>query len=120
MSWKKTLEAKDTEEVRPGIFIQKYWGPLKNYKVPVDRVVNPLVWKGEWRLNKQFRYRNLITIAVVLFLAFTYINETQFCRDLQENPCEILPNITNYCTQINTGGIAFGEESDTFTLQNNP
>lgn len=118
MSFQKSIEPKDTEEVKPGIFVQKYRGAY--------RVVNPISWKGKWRFNKQFGWRNLATVLIIGFLAFTYFEETNFCRALEENPCEILPNITNYClnqafNNIELDNIFNNERGqDTFTLQDNP
>ncbi len=89
MSLINSLTPDNTEEIKPGLFVQNRKG---NY-----RVVNPIAWKGKWRLDKQFGWKNLITIVIVIFVAYTYINETTFCRQLQANPCEMLPEITSYC-----------------------
>lgn len=101
MSLIKALTPAETEEIKPGLFIQK--GKNGNY-----RVINPIAWKGEWRLNKQFAWRNLITIVIVLFLAWSYFNETSYCRELKEDPCFLLENLTNYCS-ANLGDV-FNEE----------
>ena len=97
MSFVDSLTPKDTEEIKPGLFVQNRKG---NY-----RVVNPIAWKGQWRLDKQFGWKNLITIVIVIFVAYTYINETTFCRQLQANPCEMLPEIINYCSSENQLGV---------------
>ena len=113
MSFIERLTPKDTEEIKPGIFIQKRG---EGY-----RVVNPITWDNEWRLNKHFGWRNLFTIVLILFLAWSYFTETQFCRELQENPCEILPNITNYCMQQQTNNQVIYEEGENlYTIQDYP
>lgn len=117
MSLIEKLAPKDTEEVRPGIFVQKR---EKKY-----RVVNPIAWEGQWRFKDQFSWKNLITIAIIIFLAWTYFNETSFSRQLQENPCEILPNITQYCFERNNhlilnDQVINGEREYNFTIQDYP
>lgn len=68
-SIEKRLREKKTEEVKPGLFVQ----PIgKGY-----RKINPLVWNGEWKLRNQFSWKNLIWILIVLFLAWSYNNDTE-------------------------------------------
>ncbi len=64
MKLSDTFEPDNTEEIKPGLFIQNKKG---NY-----RQVNPIVWKGKWRLTKQFGWKNLVWIVIVLFLVFAY------------------------------------------------
>ncbi len=89
MNFKESFTPKDTEELKPGLFIQK--------KGDTYRQINPVVWNNEWRLKNQFGWRNLFTIAIILFIAWSYFNDTQWCRDFMEDPCEVLPNVTQYC-----------------------
>ena len=114
------LTPKDTEEIKPGLFVQK--------KKNGYRAVNPIAWNGKYRWRKQFGWRTVFTIAIICFIAFTYFNETSYCRQLQENPCELLPNITDYCygkeidqrviNQLIIEGI--NGTRNTTTIQNNP
>ncbi len=94
MNWKKILTPINTEEVRPGLFIQ---AKTKNPSSIEYRVINPICWKEKYRWNKQFSWKNLVTILIIAFLAWSYLNETQYARELQENPCEMLPDIQEYC-----------------------
>lgn len=118
MSLIETLTPKNTEQLRPGLFVQEKKG---NY-----RVVNPIAWEGKWRLNKQFSYRNMITVVIVIFIAWTYFNETEFCRELKEDPCALLPDIINYCSERNSLVVSFNPEVNdewknySSSLQNNP
>lgn len=113
MNLKEILTPKDTEEVRPGIFLQRR-------ESGEYRIVKPIVWKGEWKLKQQFSLRNLFMIILVLFIAWSYFEETEYCRQLQENPCEILPNITSYCFSKNFNIVDDGKREDTITIQDYP
>ncbi|KKL12538.1 hypothetical protein LCGC14_2534780 [marine sediment metagenome] len=60
MSLIDSLTPKDTEEIRPGLFIQKR---EKGY-----RVLNPIAWNGKYRWRKQFSWRSVFTIAIIIFI----------------------------------------------------
>ncbi len=118
MNWKKTLTPLNTEEVRPGIFVQS---KPKNPNSIEYRVINPICWKGNYRWKKQFSWRSLITIIIILFLAWSYLNETRYARELAEDPCGLLPNITSYCNEKNKiSGDYDGQEGYTFIVQDYP
>ncbi len=116
MSLRKALSPKDTEEIKPNLFIQKRG--KDNY-----RKVEPLVWNGKWRIKQQFGWKNLFTIVIVLFLAWSYFNETSYCRELQENPCELIPELITYCSQFNSFGDTDIQNERGYynlTIQSNP
>ncbi len=118
MSWKKVLTPINTEEIRPGLFIQS---KPKNPDNVQYRVINPICWKGKYRWNKQFSWKNLITIIIIAFLAWSYFTETQYSRELQENPCEMLPDIQKYCYERDLiVGDDYAEENYTFVIQDYP
>lgn len=116
MNWKKKLTPKNTEEVRPGLFIQKWFDTKKEGRY---RVINPICWKGKYRWRKQFSWGNLITIIIILFLVWTYFSATEFCRELQKDPCEILPDIEEFCS-VKINEVDYGEEEYTVTIQDYP
>lgn len=118
MNWKKTLTPTDTEEVRPGLFIQE----KKNEKGPSSyKVINPICWKGKYRWGKQFSWKNLIWIVLIAFLAWTYQAETEYSRQLQEDPCVLLQNITNYCSSFQlTAGDAYDQQNYPVIIQDYP
>ena len=117
MDFKKILTPENTEEIRPGLFVQS---KTENPDNIIYRVVNPICWKGKYRWKRQFGWRNVITIAIILFLAFTYFNDTSFCRALQEDPCQLIQNISSYClAKTKLSGVNY-EGADSFTLQNYP
>lgn len=119
MNWKDALTPKDTEEIRPGLFIQSR---PKNPDSIEYRVINPICWNGKYRWRKQFSWKNLITIIIIAFLAWSYLNETQYARELAENPCELLPNITKYCYEKQSfiDGDNYAREKYTFIIQDYP
>ncbi len=118
MNWKKVLTPENTEELRPGLFIQS---KAKNPSDIEYKVINPICWKGKYRWNKQFSWKNLITIIIIAFLAWSYLTETEYARELAENPCDLLPNITSYCNaKMNIAGDNYAEENYTVIIQDYP
>ena len=121
MSLIDSLTPKNTEEIKPGLFIQQNRNGYRN--------INPIAWNGELRLRKQFGLRNLFVIALIIFIAFSYYNDTKTCRDFQANPCDYISNYTTYCMGINENYnmlygegevIKDGEKFNTSSLQSNP
>ncbi len=118
MNWKKVLTPINTEEIRPGLFIQS---KPKNPDSIEYRVINPVCWDGNYRWKKQFSWKNLITIIIICLLAWSYLTETQYSRQLQEDPCELLPNITSYCWEKNKiSGDDYAEENYTVIISDYP
>lgn len=121
MSFKDSLTPKDTEEIKPGFFIQK--------KGDTYRQINPIVWKGNWNLKKQFSWKNLFVIILVLFIAYSYHTNTKACEEFQANPCEHLQNLSSFClgNEMQRQNLDYlggdevdNERGDTPSLQNNP
>ncbi len=108
----KALTPKDTEEIKPGLFIQK---THKGY-----RQVNPAAWDGKinWKnfiLGKDF-FKSLIWFAIILFLAWSYFHDTSEYREFYE---EVNSNPVLFCTNVSLVNINNNEFEDTFTIQNN-
>ena len=89
MSLKESIEKrllyKNTEEIRPGLFVQLNKGKYKQVK--------PMVWKGEWKLKGQFTWRNLFTMLAIIFVVGTYIYDSVEINKFNEDPfayCEEL------------------------------
>ena len=89
----EALTPKDTEELRPGLFIQK---TSKGY-----RQIKPLAWKGELKIKEQLKtllnFRTLFTIVLICFIAWSYFEDTQACREFQADPCPLLDSYNEYC-----------------------
>jgi len=94
----KALTPQDTEEVKPGLFIQK---TLQGY-----RQVYPAAWNGKinWKnflLGGKF-WKNFIIFLILMLIAFSYYQETKVCREFQSSPCKFLPNLTDYCYKLDS------------------
>ena len=123
MSLADSLTPKNTEEIKPGLFIQSYQGGYRQIK--------PLAWNGEIRWREQIRtifcFRTIFTIALILFLAWSYYSNTKSCEEFQANPCPYLGDLTDYCfgiTQDINKNIPFiienGKEMDSNPLSGDP
>ena len=119
MSLADKLTPKNTEEIKPGLFIQK---TASGY-----RSVTPAAWEGKinWKvtlLGSQ-PLKHLFVFALLMFLAYGYFSGTISCDEFQSDPCKYLPNITSYCNEKTFGTNPFGIlESDdakqnTYSLQ---
>ena len=86
MSLIDSLTPKDTEEVKPGLFIQRKLGSYKQ--------IHPSAWNGKiiW---KNFLFgtnpiRNFLWFAILMFLVFAYTNDVAqykgFYEEVQGNP----------------------------------
>ena len=98
MSFIDSLTPKDTEEVRPGLFIQK---TSKGY-----RQIYPAAWNGKINYNNFFFgsgfLKSFIWFAILMIIIFGYYDSTKSCNEFQSDPCKYLPNITTYCIEEET------------------
>ncbi len=124
MSWIERLTPKNTEELKPGLFIQK---SRDGY-----RQVYPAAWNGEviWK-NFFFGggwFKPLAFFLIIILLALGYYTTFENCMEFQADPCKFLPNITSYCIgqyqvagldlNLSRGGNA--KRGDTNPLQSYP
>ena len=123
MSFIDSLTPKDTEEIKPDLFIQK---TKKGY-----RQVHPVAWKGKWRTKEQlamvFSIRTIATIAVICFLAWSYLHDQgalrEFYIEVQSNPVEFCNSVLqdlNQNTRLGIGDDDFIKQLDTSSIQGNP
>ncbi len=119
----KSLTPENTEEIRPGFFLQR----LITKNGVIHRQVKPLAWNGQWMIKEQLKtvlnMRTAFTIALILFIAWSYFDQTEYCRELQKDPCNLLNNITEYCYSNEYRSDKFGDNKigwDDFAIQNNP
>ena len=79
-NFKKHLTPIDTEEIKPNLFIKK---TDKGY-----RQVHPLVWNNKYRWKEQlktvFTFRTFFTLALIIFIAWSYVHDTKECFDVLE------------------------------------
>lgn len=72
---------KGIEEIKPGVFVRQ--DPKGRY-----RAVDPIFWKGKFKLGAFVR--RWFMFAIIMFLVWAYVNDTEglreFYYDFQENP----------------------------------
>jgi len=125
MDFIKAITPKDTEEVKPGVFLQK-----KGNKY---RQIYPAAWNGKinWK-NFIFGgpnfWKTLIWIIIIGFMVFSYINDTQelsnFYNTVVQNkqawcagiPLDEISNYTINITDHTRGGVINGAD---FAVHNN-
>lgn len=111
MNWKKVLTPRDTEEIKPGLFIQTRYRKVYDNKgdliarEPVSyRQIEPLFWNGKFRKKEQlatvFSVRTFFTLAIICFIVFAYLHDTKTYREfytrVMENPVSWCENIYEY------------------------
>lgn len=97
--WLDALTPKNTEEVKPGLFIQK---TATGY-----RHIHPAAWNGKinWKnlLIGGNAIRNFVWFAIIMFLVFAYWNDTNQYREFYEQQhifaAEELNGTTVECTE---------------------
>lgn len=100
MNFIKSLTPKNTEEIKPNFFIQKR-------KSGLYKQVYPLVWNGRLRWKEQlktvFSFRTLLTLAIIIFLVFSYLNDVKQYKDFyesySEDPIGFCNEVINYYSQ---------------------
>lgn len=110
MDLTKALTPKETEEVKPGLFIQQ---TSKGY-----RQVHPAAWNGKinWKnflLGSNF-LRNLIWFLIIVFLAWSYFHDVDVYKEFYE---EVIADPALFCSNV-TMGFETNYE-DTYTIHNN-
>lgn len=114
----KALTPENTEELKPGLFIQQ---TQKGY-----RQINPMAWEGRMRWKEQmktvFSLRTVFTIALVLFLAWSYMNDVGTYKEFYE---DVMENQYDYCRGILENGEIMdktfyrGDDGNTLTIPDN-
>ena len=77
----KSLTPKDTEEIKPGLFIQKYRGKYRR--------IYPAAWNGKFNLKNFITggpnfWKTTLFFIIILFLVWSYIQDTTSLREFQE------------------------------------
>ena len=71
--FKKALTPKNTEELRPGLFINKIGD---NY-----RRVYPLIWNDKFNWKNQIRLKNIFMILIIVFIAWSYVHNVKVYQE---------------------------------------
>lgn len=117
MTLVNTLTPEHTEEIKPGLFIQKTPGGY--------RQIYPAAWNGQinWKnflLGPNF-IKSLIVFIIILLVCYGYYESTHACDEFQKDPCKYLDNITNYCyNEYNLGGYIKTGDKNFNALQIDP
>lgn len=107
MSIKDSLTPKDTEELKPGFFVQKQGNKY--------RQVQPIIWKGKWRLKNQIEWRDIFFIALIIGLFFGGQNYVRFYEETITDPAAFCA--LNNITSIDVGQIKWEvTDENTFDL----
>lgn len=93
MSFADRITPKNTEEVKPGLFIQKKYG---NY-----HHIQPAAWNGKiiWKnfLLGANPLRNFIFFMILMFIVFAYTNDVSQYKQFYEN---VAGNPHGYCQAL--------------------
>ena len=106
----KALTPKNTEEIKPGLFIQRRGNTY--------RQIYPAAWDGKinWKnfiLGKDF-LKSFIFFIIIVFLAWSYFHDVKVYKDFYE---EVISDPILFCTNISL--INTNEIQITSTLQSN-
>jgi len=92
----KIITPKNTEQVKPEIFIQNWRGKY--------RVINPMAWNGviRWReqLKTIFNLKVIVTFAIIIFLVWSYQHDVKTYQEFFNN---VTSNPYAYCQAIQEG-----------------
>lgn len=86
----KALTPDNTEEVKPGLFVQKM---KKGY-----RQIQPIAWKGEFRTKEQlatvFSLGTFVRLGIIIFIVWAYLNDTAQYRGFYN---EVTSDTVQWC-----------------------
>ncbi len=89
----KVLTPKETEEIKPGLFIQRRG---KGYKQ-----ISPAAWEGKimWKnlLFGQGFLKSFIFFLIIIFIAWSYFHDVKVYQDFYE---EVISDPVRFCTNI--------------------
>ena len=110
MNLTKALTPKDTEEMKPGLFIQR---TRKGYKQ-----ISPAAWDGKiiWKnflFGKGF-LKSFIFFSILMFLAWSYFHDVKVYQEFYE---EVIADPILFCTNVSLVHIDGIQNSN--PLQNN-
>ena len=108
MDFTKRLTPKDTEEIKPGLFIQQRGNEYKQ--------ISPAAWDGKiiWKnlLFGQGFLKSLIFFAIILFLAWSYFHDVKVYQEFYE---EVISDPILFCSNVSLK--SFDNYEDTYIIQ---
>lgn len=91
----RNLKMDNTEQVKPGFFIQKRRNKYRR--------VYPLVWDNKLLIKEQlktvFTFRTFATIAIILFIAWSYQHDVQSYQEFYE---KVRGDPLAFCAEVKT------------------
>ncbi len=118
MDFIKSLTPLDTEEVKPGLFIQKKG---KGY-----RQIHPAAWDGKmnWKnfILGPNSFKHFLFFVIIMFLAFSYWHDT---KELKEFYYKVNNNKISWCAGMDLNdldiirGDELNEQEYTITISDN-
>lgn len=102
----------DIEKIRDGLYVKKSFDgyrvvyPTKNDDGTINWF-NVLTGGTWWKLVKL-----LFVFLIIAAMIWSYARDTSTCRELISHPCNLLPNITAFCTQDYTYPMLTGNFSE--------
>ena len=110
MNLTKALTPKDTEEIKPGLFIQK---TNRGY-----RQVSPAAWDGKinWKnfFFGQGFLKSFIFFIIIIFIAWSYFHDVKVYQEFYE---EVISDPILFC--LNVSLESYEQYEDTYNLQDN-
>lgn len=108
MNFTERLTPKETEEIKPGLFIQRRGNEYKQ--------ISPAAWDGKiiWKnlLFGQGFGKSLIFFAIILFLAWSYFHDVQVYQEFYE---EVISDPVLFC--LNVSLESYDKYEDTYIIQ---
>lgn len=105
MDFIKSLTPGDTEEVKPGLFIQRRLGKY--------RQIYPAAWNGKmnWKnfiLGPNF-FKHFFIFLLIVFLAFSYWHDT---KELKEFYYKVNYNKIDWCLGVDVDDLVINKEDE--------
>lgn len=108
MNFTKAFTPKDTEEIKPGLFIQR---TTRGY-----RQISPGAWDGKiiWKnlLFGQGFLKSFIFFLIIIFIAWSYFHDVRVYQDFYE---EVISDPVLFCLNVQLE--SYDNYEDTYIIQ---
>lgn len=108
MNFIERLTPKHTEEIKPGLFVQRRGNTYKQ--------ITPAAWNGKiiWKnlFFGQGFIKSLIFFSIILFLAWSYFHDVKVYQDFYE---EVISDPVLFC--LNVSLESYEQYEDTYIIQ---
>ena len=124
MNFTERLTPKDTEEIKPGLFVQTKYGELLDKdgqtvigKAPMEyKQIYPAAWEGKimWKnllWGKGF-LKSFLWFTIIIFVAWSYWHDVQVYQEFYE---EVISDPILFC--LNVSLESYDNYEDTYIIQ---